>query len=146
MAYPKKKHTNSYKSGLEVTVAKALADLGITDCYEKFKIEWKDLMYRKYTPDFILPNGVIIETKGLFTASDRRKHLEIKAQHPTLDIRFVFSRSASKLSKKSKTTYAKWCDKNGFIYADKAIPWEWHKGKDKPPPNELITVENDYGL
>lgn len=141
MAYPKK-HTNSYKSGLEVSVAKSLADLGITDCYEKFKIEWKDLAYRKYTPDFILPNGVIIETKGLFTASDRRKHLEIKAQHPTLDIRFVFSRSAAKLSKKSKTTYAKWCDKHGFIYADKDIPWEWHKGKDKPQPNALIAVEH----
>ena len=31
-----------------------------------------------YTPDFVLPNGVIIETKGRFVAADRRKHLEIK--------------------------------------------------------------------
>jgi hypothetical protein len=93
--------------------------------YECMKIEWEDLMYRTYTPDFILPNGIIIETKGRFTAADRRKHLAIKKQHPNLDLRFVFESSKRKLSKGSKTTYASWCERHKFQYADRVIPLDW---------------------
>ena len=32
----------------------------------------------KYTPDFVLPNGIIIEAKGIFEREDRQKHLLIK--------------------------------------------------------------------
>jgi hypothetical protein len=60
----------------------------------------------KYCPDFRLPNGIYIETKGRFETADRKKHLLIKEQHPELDIRFVFTRSKSTISKTSKTTYA----------------------------------------
>jgi len=41
------------------------------------------------------------------------------------DIRFVFSSSKAKIRKGSKTSYADWCNKNGFLYADKLIPEEW---------------------
>lgn len=78
-----------------------------------------------YTPDLLLPNGIVIEGKGIFDADDRKKHLLIKDQHPELDIRFVFSSSKSKLYKGSPTTYGAWCDKNGFKYADKLIPQAW---------------------
>jgi hypothetical protein len=78
-----------------------------------------------YNPDFKLPNGIIIETKGRFVIADRKKHLLVKQQHPELDIRFVFTNSKNKINKKSKTTYADWCEKNGFKYADKEIPEEW---------------------
>ena len=64
-------------------------------------------------------------TKGRFVLEDRKKHLLVKQQHPELDIRFVFSNSKNKINKKSKTTYADWCEKNGFKYADKVIPDEW---------------------
>ena len=37
-----------------------------------------------YTPDFILPNGILIEAKGLFETADRKKHLLIKKQYPQL--------------------------------------------------------------
>jgi len=92
-------------------------------------------MYRTYTPDFVLGNGIIIETKGLFTADDRRKHLAVKEQHPKLDIRFVFTSSKSKLSKGAKTTYGQWCEKNGIQYSDRIIPEDWlhEKGKDMHP-------------
>lgn len=80
-----------------------------------------------YTPDFVLPNSIIVETKGRFVVADRKKHLLIQKQHPTLDIRFVFSNSKAKISKGSKTSYADWCDKYGFLYADKLIPEEWLK-------------------
>ena len=79
----------------------------------------------KYTPDFFLQSGVIIECKGFFKPSDRRKMLAVKNQHPELDIRFVFQRNNT-LSKQSKTTYGDWCDKHGFlwcIYPD--IPPSW---------------------
>ena len=79
-----------YRSGLEVKISDYLKELKVDFGYECVKIEWEDLAYRTYTPDFVLPNGIIIETKGMFTAADRRKHLAIKRQHPNLDIRFVF--------------------------------------------------------
>lgn len=31
----------------------------------------------------------------------------------------------TKISKGSKTSYADFCNKNGFLYADKEIPDEW---------------------
>jgi hypothetical protein len=78
-----------------------------------------------YTPDFRLPNGIFIETKGRFVLEDRKKHLLIKQQSPELDIRFVFQNAKNKLRKGSKTTYADWCTKNGFQYCEGTIPSEW---------------------
>lgn len=73
----------------------------------------------------MLANGIVVETKGRFITADRQKHLLVKAQHPDLDIRFVFSNSRTRISKTSKTTYADWCRKYGFMFADKSIPPEW---------------------
>mgnify|MGYP002700980301 FL=1 len=87
--YSRKKINRGFRSGLEVMVKDQLLSNNVVVKYEPIKIEWEDLAYRKYTPDFLLPNGIIIETKGLFTAQDRRKHILIKKQHPELDIRFV---------------------------------------------------------
>ena len=98
-----------YRSGLEHKISIYLKEKKCQYTYESIKIEWEDLAYRTYTPDFILYNGIIIETKGRFLAADRRKHLAIKKQHPKLDIRFVFTNSSSKLSKGAKSSYAQWC-------------------------------------
>lgn len=116
----------AYRSGLEETVAEQLRKAGIDAAYEEEKIPYvTPATPHKYTPDFRLPNGIYIETKGRFETADRKKHILIKAQHPDLDIRFVFTRSKTTISKASKTTYADWCDKNGFKYADKLIPEAW---------------------
>lgn len=124
-----------YRSGLELKISQYLDSLFVEYEYEKVKIEWEDLAYRTYTPDFVLQNGIIIETKGQFTAADRRKHLMIKRQHPDLDIRFVFENSSRKLRKGAKSSYAEWCIKYGFRYYDRVIPEEWlkEKGKNKHP-------------
>lgn len=114
-----------FRSGLEERVAEQLKLSGVKVEYETTKIKYRVEEDRTYTPDFVLPNGVIVETKGRFVVSDRKKHLLIKKQHPHLDIRFVFQNSKNKISKTSKTTYADWCDKNGFIYAEKEIPDKW---------------------
>lgn len=116
---------NGYRSGLEDDIAKDLKDRGVEFEYEKLKVRWQLLENKTYTPDFKLPNGIIIESKGRFVQADRKKHLIIQDQHPFLDIRFVFSNSRSKLYKGAKSTYGDWCNKHGFLYADKRIPDEW---------------------
>ena len=65
--------TSSYRSGLEDKAVAFLSERQIEVRYELIKIEWEDLKYRTYTPDFELDNGILIETKGYFDASDRRK-------------------------------------------------------------------------
>lgn len=127
------------RSGLEDRTMKDLADRGVPYRYEKVKVAYtKPESGHKYTPDFELENGIIIETKGLFTAPDRQKHLLVKQQHPELDIRFVFSRSASKITKGSKTSYADWCVKNGYQFSDKTIPQSW---VDEPSePSRLAAI------
>jgi hypothetical protein len=127
-----------YRSGLELKVAASLDELNISYLYEKIKIEWEDLAYRTYTPDFVLDNGIIIETKGQFTAADRRKHLAIKKQHPKIDLRFVFESSRRKLRKGAKSTYAEWCIRYGFLYYDRIIPEDWLKEKGKNKHNKFI--------
>ena len=118
---------NGYRSGLEDDIAKDLKDRGVEFEYEKLKVQWQLLENKTYTPDFKLPNGIIIESKGRFVQADRKKHLIIQDQHPFLDIRFVFSNSKAKLYKGAKSTYGDWCNKHGFLYADKRIPDEWLK-------------------
>lgn len=115
-----------YRSGLEEKTAEDLTKRGISYTYEKTKIKYRVEEDRTYTPDFVLlSNGIVVETKGRFTAADRKKHLLIQKQHPDIDIRFVFSNANNKLNKGSKTSYAAWCDKHGFMWADKHIPEEW---------------------
>ena len=118
---------NGYRSGLEDDISEQLKELKVPFKYEEMKIKYEVHEIRTYTPDFELPNGIIIESKGRFVAADRKKHLKVKEQYPKLDIRFVFSNSRGKISKGSKTTYGEWCDKHGFIYSDKRIPDEWLK-------------------
>ena len=117
---------NGFKSGLEDTVSQQIESKGIKVEYETEEVKYIiPASPHTYHPDFKLPNGIFIETKGRFVAADRKKHLLVKQQNPNLDIRFVFSNSKNKITKNSKTTYADWCDKNGFKYADKVIPENW---------------------
>ena len=117
---------NGYRSGLEEVVDSTLKQRNIDGEYEKHKIKYTiPATDHTYTPDFRLPNGIFIETKGRFVVEDRKKHMLIKKQHPELDIRFVFQNSKNKIRKGSPTTYADWCIKHGFEYADKTIPQEW---------------------
>ncbi|MGR2681488.1 hypothetical protein [Chromobacterium haemolyticum] len=116
----------SYRSGLEEDIAATLASKGVSADYERYYLPYLvPASDHKYTPDFVLDNGIIIESKGLFDTEDRKKHVLIKKQYPDIDIRFVFSNPNSKLYKGSPTTYAKWCEKEGFLYSKKTIPIEW---------------------
>ena len=112
-----------YRSQLEAKVASYLDLNNAPFLYECSKYPY--VTRSKYTPDFFLKNGVIIEAKGWFPPKDRRKLLAVKEQHPELDLRLIFQRNQL-LTKKSKTTYGEWATKHGFpwcVYPD--IPQSW---------------------
>jgi len=137
----RKHNSRLYRSGLEEEAAAFLKTRQKTVEYEKLKIEWEDLKYRTYTPDFELDNGIIIETKGIFSAADRRKHLEIQKQHPILDIRFVFSNAHARLYKGAKSRYSDWCEQKGFLWAHRVIPEEWLEEKGTRMKEQRVKVK-----
>ncbi|MDX0270921.1 endodeoxyribonuclease [Sinorhizobium meliloti] len=132
---------HGFRSGLEDVNARLLTEWNVAVKYEQY-----DLSYTvpertaKYTPDFILPNGIIVETKGRFLTEDRKKHLLIKAQWPKLDLRFVFSNPNTRISKQSTTTYAVWCQTHGFQYAAKVIPQEWLHEPNDPKRQAALSI------
>lgn len=118
-----------YRSGLEETVAKQIEAAGKPIIFEEDKIPYVwPARKAKYTPDFKLfrkdGSFFYVETKGRFETKDRQKHVLLKEQGAP-EVRFVFSRSKTKISKGSPTSYAKWCDDHGFQYSDKSIPDAW---------------------
>ena len=74
----------AFRSGLEEKVADLLVNLGVKYEYESTKVPY--ILQCNYTPDFLLPNGVYLETKGQLTEEDRRKMKAVKAANPELDI------------------------------------------------------------
>ena len=116
-----------YRSGLEERIASQLKASGVVYSYEKERLKYIPVP-KHYTPDFILVGKnkkIYIETKGRFLAKDRTKHLLVQEQHPDIDLRFVFTNSRQKLYKGSSTTYGRWCEKHGFIYAERSVPDSW---------------------
>jgi len=112
------------RSGFERTVAAWLKRKKVKFEYETMKIPYT--INHTYNPDFILSNGVIIEVKGRFMPGDIPKMRAVKAQHPELDIRFVFMDAHKRISGQ-KQTHAQWAERHGFPWADKEIPEEWLK-------------------
>lgn len=116
--------SNRYRSGLEEKVAALFEELGVIFEYESTKIPY--VIQHNYTPDFHLTNGIFLEAKGYWDAEDRRKIKNVKEQSPELDIRMVFQSPFNKISKKSKTTYAQYCDRLGIPWCSFTnIPIDW---------------------
>ena len=116
-----------YRSKFELELARILTRHKV-----KFEYESKKFLYipkpRTYTPDFYIPEtNVLIEAKGHLDKADRVKMVLVKEQHKDLDIRFVFMNAKNKIYKGSKTTYADWCLRHDFQWAEKTIPLEWLK-------------------
>jgi hypothetical protein len=94
--------------------------------YEAYRIRFApEAKERTYCPDFLLPNGIVVETKGYWDSADRQKMKAVRAQWPDIDIRMVFSRSSTLITKGSATTYGDYCTKLGIKFADKCIPDAW---------------------
>lgn len=126
-----------FASEFERVVSEQLLETGVPFEYETITVEYPKV--HTYKPDFILPGGIIIETKGRFTAQDRAKHLAVRNSHPDLDVRFIFMQD-NRLYKKAKSKYSDWCRLRGFKYAFKIVPDEWIQevynklGRTFPPP------------
>ena len=120
-----------FRSGLEQKAAAQLLAAGLPVEYETTVIAYTvPQRTAKYHADFHLPNGTIIETKGRFVSADRKKHKLLREQFPDLDIRLIFNNPNARISKKSVTTYAKWCETLGIPYAkavsrEAPIPQAW---------------------
>jgi len=120
----KNKKEPKFRSKLEEKVATLLKELGVSFEYESTQVPY--VIQHHYTPDFLLPNHVYLETKGYWDAADRRKVLAVKRDNPDIDLRMVFQSPYNTISKKSKTTYAKWCDKHDIPWtAYHEIPLDW---------------------
>jgi len=120
----KDKKEHKFRSKLEEKVATLLKELGVSYEYESTQIPY--VIQHNYTPDFLLPNHVYLETKGYWDAADRRKVLAVKRDNPLIDLRMVFQSPYNTISKKSKTTYAQWCDRHDIPWtAYHEIPLDW---------------------
>ncbi len=130
------------RSGLEVKIESQLNALNARFSYEPGRIPYTKPHY--YLPDFILPNGIVIEAKGYFESSDRGKLKAVKAAFPGLDLRMVFSNSRTKIAKKSDTTYGMWCHSNDIPFFDSGlVPPAWIEEDDN---EESIAILKELGL
>ena len=119
-----KKKKKTFRSKLEEQVAALLDQLKVPYEYESCQVAYT--IQHHYNPDFILPNGIYLESKGYWDAKDRRKILAVVKDNPDIDLRMVFQAPFNKISKKSRTTYAQWCERHGIKWAAvHAIPIDW---------------------
>ena len=129
------------RSKFEKKIATHLHSKGVKYEYEQVQLEYEEPLRKNkarcgacgstdllrsgwYTPDFILSNGCIIETKGRFTAADRRKMKSVIEQHPDEKIVMLFMRD-NKLMRRSKTHYSDWCMQNNIDFAIGLPKEEW---------------------
>ncbi len=120
----KEKKEPKFRSNLEKNIADLLTGLGVSYEYESEKLSYT--IEHNYTPDFVLPNYTYLEAKGYWAPEDRRKILAVKKSNPEVDIRMVFQSPYNTISKKSKTTYAKWCERHDIPWSSyQEIPIEW---------------------
>lgn len=114
-----------FRSKFEQMIAFGL--LALDRCFEYEPDKFTYTLTKTYTPDFKLPNGIYVESKGVLRASDITKLRAFKEQHPEVDLRLLFQNAKNKVRRGSKTTYGEWATKNGFIWAEgMEIPDDWY--------------------
>tara|TARA_R100000458_G_scaffold13140_1_gene10971 strand:+ start:129 stop:560 length:432 start_codon:yes stop_codon:yes gene_type:complete len=120
----KKDKPVKFRSKLEEDIANLLEGLGVSYEYEPTRVPYT--IQHHYSPDFVLLNHVYLEAKGYWDPKDRRKILAVKKGNPDLDLRMVFQSPYNTISKKSKTTYAMWCEKHDIPWTSyHDIPLDW---------------------
>lgn len=109
--------TMGYKSMSEVRYAVRMKHYNIPFKYESITMVYQ-YKPQKYTPDFELENGIILEYKGKLDGPTRKKMLAIKNSNPDKDIRIVLEKPNNRIYAGSKTRYFQWCERHGFIWYD----------------------------
>ncbi len=131
------------RSKFEQKIAEYLDNEGVEYEYEQYKFEYDEPLRRNrascancgstdllrtgwYTPDFFVPTTQIhIETKGRFTAADRRKMLAVRDAHPDETFVMLFMRD-NKIHKRSTTYYSDWCMEHDYDFAIGQPKREWY--------------------
>ena len=128
-----------FKSRLEYNIAMSLWRRGIEFEYERESWEYHADVYkglcahcgghdivsvRKYTPDFFLPNGIVVETKGRLDSSTRTQLLAVMESNPDKELVLVFARD-NWMTKAHKNRYSDWCLKHKIDFHVGDIPDEW---------------------
>jgi hypothetical protein len=109
----------------EVYCAANMDQLKIPYQYEAVTLTYQHAP-QKYTPDFILPNGFIVEFKGKMTAEVRKKLVSIKRSNPEKKIGIVFQKANNKLSSRPNATrYWEWAEANGYLWSEAYVPKAW---------------------
>ena len=142
---PRRKRSpkDPFRSLFEESIGEYLDERGVPYEYEAYQFEYEEPLRKNkarcatcggnqlvrtgwYTPDFSLKNGVTIETKGRFTAADRRKMKNVIEQHPDERIVMLFMRD-NRIHKRSNTFYSDWCMENNIEFAIGEPKEEWLK-------------------
>lgn len=89
---------------------------------------------RNYRPDFVLANGIYLESKGRLTSAERTKILEIlnTSQLITRDNYRLLFMGDKRINKNSDTRYSDWAAKNGIVFhvsPKGEVPKQWLKKK-----------------
>ena len=93
-----------FRSKSEKKANDFLKDKKVSFKFEPYYVKYMWIENKKYLPDFVLDNGIILEVKGRFTLDDRKKHLFLRESNPDLDVRFVFDNPNTRLYKGAKST------------------------------------------
>jgi hypothetical protein len=133
------------RSTVEAEVEGALLAQGFCPEYETDKLSY--VLHRKYVPDFKVGDAYV-EVKGWWPPADRQKFLAVVLGNPRLKIVVALQKPNMKLSKTSKTTYAKWCEQHGINWCPIPIPdgtMEWLKPQQAtflvPAPSVVAATE-----
>ncbi len=124
------KRTNGFKSEMEDRVIGPWLASGAL--YEPYNFRFPIKIVSRYTPDVVLPNGIVIEVKGWWTGASRKKLEAFKRSYPDLELRMVLATPRAYITTDHKTTQAEWCNKRGIPWAEKEIPASWLLEPDFP--------------
>lgn len=118
------------RSRYERDIVQHAIDLGLPYAYESVVLEYetaivkgtckacgatgRDVVQRRtYTPDIVLPNGIVVEIKGKFDASKRNLMRQLVRCNPDVDIRFIFMRDNRFGQAKTRKRYSDWARAQG---------------------------------
>lgn len=130
-----------YKSWYEYWVSLELTNAGVKFEYEAYQFTYYPTISKGvcldcestnvsraavYTPDWYLPDyDFYIETKGILSATERKKLQTVKAQ-TDIDLRVMIESDGKIRGTKKWSRYSDWLEWAGFTYAvGKKVPIEW---------------------
>lgn len=115
-----------FRSGFEEKLYDELVGSGVPVEYEQVTVPYtRPAKKRKYLADLSFKkSNILIEAKGRLTKEGRDKLIDIKRSNPDLDLRIVFQRD-NKLTRRSRTKYSQWAEKQGIPWAIGRVPQEW---------------------